>query len=90
MMYVQVYIQLDDETPFDIRQQDVYRDRLYHHLKQTYDYLSLDVIYTAQPIWVMRSIGETALTPRNRKLTRPGRKPSPKRSPACRILSPRN
>jgi hypothetical protein len=58
MMYVQVYIQLDDETPFDIRQQDVYRDRLYHHLKQTYDYLSLDVIYTAQPIWVMRSIGE--------------------------------
>ncbi len=58
MMYVQVYIQLDDATPFDIRQQDVYRDRLYHHLKQTYDYLSLDVIYTAQPIWVMRSIGE--------------------------------
>ncbi|MGC9386073.1 MAG: cation diffusion facilitator family transporter [Hydrogenovibrio sp.] len=63
MMYVQVYLQLDEQARFDLHQQDDYRDRLYHHLKQTYDYLSLDVIYTAQPIWVMRSIGEEHAEP---------------------------
>ncbi len=58
MIYVQAYIQLQSDTPFDLNQQDCYRKRLYQQLKQTNDYLSLDVIYTAQPIWVSRSVGD--------------------------------
>lgn len=60
MIYVQAYIQLQSDMPFDLNQQDHYRKRLYQQLKQTNDYLSLDVIYTAQPIWVSRSVGKEA------------------------------
>lgn len=60
MIYVQAYIQLQADTPFDLNQQDQYRKQLYQQLKQTNDYLSLDVIYTAQPISIARSIGEEA------------------------------
>jgi len=55
MVYVQVYIQLDAlamrEQGFDLFAQDVLREQMYEDLNQTYDYLSLDVFYTAQPIW---------------------------------------
>ena len=61
MIYVQVYIQMDADISFDLNQQDALRDRLFQHLKLTYDYLSLDVIYTAQPIWVARSVGEDTM-----------------------------
>jgi len=60
MIYVQAYIQLQPQAAFDLNQQDDYRNRLYQQLKQTNDYLSLDVIYTAQPIWVARSDGEAS------------------------------
>ncbi|MDX1348011.1 MAG: cation transporter [Thiomicrorhabdus chilensis] len=57
MMYVQVYVQMQADTDFDLLEQDRYRDALFQHLKQTHDYLSLDVIYTTHPIWVARSVG---------------------------------
>ena len=58
MVYIQVYIQLEPQTGFSLLDQDAFRDRLYRHLKQQYDYLSLDIIYTANPIWVARSVGD--------------------------------
>lgn len=58
MIYVQAYVQLKSQAPFDLEQQDEYRKVLYQQLKQTNDYLSLDVIYTAQPIWIARSVGD--------------------------------
>jgi len=57
MMYVQVYVQMRADTDFDLLEQDRFRDALFQYLKQTYDYLSLDVIYTTHPIWVARSVG---------------------------------
>lgn len=57
MMYVQVYVQMDAASDFGLGGQDRYRDALFQHLKQHYDYLSLDVIYTTHPIWVARSVG---------------------------------
>lgn len=58
MIYVQAYVQLKPQTSFDLDQQDHYRTLLYQQLRQTNDYLSLDVIYTGQPIWVARSVGD--------------------------------
>lgn len=57
MMYVQVYVQMSPSPDFGLEDQDRYRDALFQHLKQHYDYLSLDVIYTTHPIWVARSVG---------------------------------
>lgn len=58
MVYIQAYIQLEPHTPFTLQDQDAFRDRLYRHFKQQYDYLSLDIIYTANPVWVARSVGD--------------------------------
>jgi cation diffusion facilitator family transporter len=57
MLYVQVYVQMAPESDFGLLEQDKYRDALFQHLRQRYDYLSLDVIYTTHPIWVARSVG---------------------------------
>jgi len=63
MVYVQVFLQLDAndmrEQDFGLREQDVLREKMYCHLKETYDYLSLDVFYTAQPIWSAQGRGES-------------------------------
>lgn len=58
MVYIQAYIQLEPQTPFTLLDQDAFRDRLYRHFKKRYDYLSLDIIYTANPVWVARSVGD--------------------------------
>ncbi|HHT00047.1 MAG TPA: cation diffusion facilitator family transporter [Thiomicrospira sp.] len=57
MVYLQVTVLLEAHSSISIEQQDDLRKKLYQQLIQKYDYLSLDVIYTADPIWINRGVG---------------------------------
>lgn len=60
MVYLQVYVQMDAEqatlSGLDLAQQDAIREHLFQRLSQKHDYLSLDVVFTASPMWAARSI----------------------------------
>lgn len=53
-IYVQLYIQMKPDADFNLQQADLFRTHLYHKLKQRYEYLAVDVIFTADPIWAKR------------------------------------
>lgn len=57
-IYIQLYVQMDPNASFSLEDADAFRSYLYTRLKSEYDYLAIDVIFTADPVWVSRSVGE--------------------------------
>ncbi|MBD3822748.1 MAG: cation diffusion facilitator family transporter [Thiotrichales bacterium] len=57
-IYVQLYIQMKPDCDFNLQEADLFRTHLYHKLKQRYEYLAVDVIFTADPVWAKRSVGD--------------------------------
>ncbi|MBN2606984.1 MAG: cation diffusion facilitator family transporter [Thiotrichales bacterium] len=57
-IYVQLYIQMKADSDFNLQEADLFRTHLYHKLKQRYEYLAVDVIFTADPVWAKRSVGD--------------------------------
>lgn len=58
MVYVRVYVQMDPDLDFSLQKQDAFRDRLFQHLNDLHDYISVDVVFTAKPILDSVSIQE--------------------------------
>lgn len=57
-IYIQLYVQMDPEAKFSLKEADEFRSYIFTKLKSEYDYLSVDVIFTADPVWISRSVGD--------------------------------
>jgi predicted Co/Zn/Cd cation transporter (cation efflux family) len=57
-IYIQLYIQMDPDADFSLKQADEFRNYLYRKLKSEYDYLAIDVVFTADPTWVAGSVAD--------------------------------
>lgn len=57
-IYIQLYIQMEPDANFSLQAADEFRNHLYQKLQQQYDYLAVDVIFTADPAWAKRSVGD--------------------------------
>lgn len=57
-IYIQLYIQMTADANFSLADADQFRNDIYAKLKSEYDYLAIDVVFTADPVWVARSVGD--------------------------------
>ncbi len=51
LVYVQIYIQLDKDTDFQLSQADRVRSQLYSGLQLSIPHLAMDAIFTTEPAW---------------------------------------